>query len=56
MQAALLRLRTELYERQRQRQRARRDTEEEEEEEEGQYEAQGLQGKQAFDMITSEDV
>ena len=62
MQAALLRLRTELYERQRK--RARRATEEvvdggeeeEEEEEEGQHEAQELQGKLAFDVITSEDV
>jgi hypothetical protein len=61
VQAALLRLRTELYERQRK--RARRATEEvvdggeEEEEEEGQQpEAQELQGKLAFDIITSEDV
>ena len=60
VQAALLRLRTELYERQRK--RARRATEEEEvdggeeEEEEGQHEAQELQGKLAFDVITSEDV
>ena len=66
VQAALLRLRTELYERQRK--RARRvaeeavdggeeeEKEEEEEEEEGQQEAQQLQGKLAFDMITSEDV
>ena len=59
VQAALLRLRTELYERQRK--RARRVAGElgggeEEEEEEGQYEAQELQGKLAFDMITSEDV
>ena len=30
--------------------------EEEEEEEEGQHEAQELQGKLAFDIITSEDV
>ena len=61
VQAALLCLRTELYERQRK--RARRvaeevdgGEEEEEEEEEGQYEAQELQGKLAFDAITSEDV
>ena len=63
VQTALLRLRTELYERQRK--RARRATEEvvdggeeeEDEEEEGQqHEAQGLQGKLAFDVITSEDV
>ena len=63
VQAALLRLRTELYERQRK--RARRVAEEvdggeeaeaEEEEEEGLQEAQELQGKLAFDMITSEDV
>ena len=66
VQAALLRLRTELYERQRK--RARRaveevgggesveEEEEEEEEEEAQYEAQELQGKLAFDIITSEDV
>ena len=57
VQAALLRLRTELYERQRKRARV---TEElgggEEEEEEGQHEAQELPGKLAFDMITSEDV
>ena len=65
VQAALLRLRTELYERQRK--RARRATEEvgggeseeggeQGEEEEAQYEAQELQGKLAFDIITSEDV
>ena len=58
VQAALLRLRTELYERLRK--RARRVAEEkgggEEEEEEGQQEAQELQGKLAFNMITSEDV
>ena len=59
VQAALRRLRTEQYERQRK--RARRVAEElgggEEEEEEGQHEeAQQLQGKLAFDIITSEDV
>ena len=59
MQAALLRLRTELYERQRKRVKVTEDVgsgEEEEEEEEGQHEAQELQGKLAFDIITSEDV
>ena len=63
MQAALLRLRTELYERQRKRARRAAEEvgggEEEEEEVEGQnegYEGQELQGKLAFDMITSEDV
>ena len=65
VQAALLRLRTELYERQRKRARRRvteevggggEEQEEEEEEEEGQHEARGLQGKLAFDIITSEDV
>ena len=61
VQAALLRLRTELYERQRKRARVTKEVdggeeEEEEEEEEGQHEAQELRGKLAFDMITSEDV
>ena len=51
VQAALLRLRTELYER-----RGKEEEEEEEEVEEGQHEAQELQGKLVFDMITSEDV
>ena len=32
------------------------DEDEDEEEEEGQHEAQELQGKLAFDMITSEDI
>ena len=53
--------RTELYERQRKRawrvaEEADGGEDEEEEEEEGQHEAQELQGKLAFDIITSEDV
>ena len=58
VQAALLRLRTELYERQRKRARGAEEEDGggEEEKEEGQRGAQELQGKLAFDMITSEDV
>ena len=69
-QASLLRLRTELYERQRrvaedvdggkeeeeEQEQEQEEEQEEQEEEEGQQEAQELLGKLTFGMITSEDV